>query len=71
MSQEPLTPVKEIVVTQKMALRKLLKLNQVLSDVEAGKRIVLFEGRNLSDLNEVLLSGKRIVIVSIGALGGG
>jgi hypothetical protein len=71
MSQEPFTPVIEILVTKKLTLRELLKLNEVLNDVETGRRIILVDGRHLSDLDEVILPGKRIVIVSIEALGGG
>ena len=71
MSQKPFNPVIELFGKDNLSLRELLKLNNILSDVEAGRRIILVDGRHLSDLDEVILPGKKLVIVSIEALGGG
>jgi hypothetical protein len=64
-------PIKKIVVEEKTVLRDLLEINGVLEDVEAGRSIVLAEGKSLKDLETVVSPGNNLVVVTVGALGGG
>ena len=42
-----------------------------LNAVQQGTKIILLEGKNLSDLDQLVPAGKKIAIISINLLGGG
>jgi hypothetical protein len=63
--------IQHIVSEEEMTLRELLMMNDVLEDVEAGIRIVLWNGSSLMDLDAMVPPGQKLVVVSVGALGGG
>ena len=63
--------IKYVVSEEEMTLRELLKMNDVLEDVEAGIRIILWNGSSLMDLDAIVPPGQKLVVVSVGALGGG
>jgi len=52
-------------------LRTLLQQHGLLEAVQQGTKIILIEGKNLSDLNQHIPAGKKIAIISIDLLGGG
>jgi hypothetical protein len=43
----------------------------MLEAVKHGTKIILLEGKNLSDLNQHVPAGKKIAVISIDLLGGG
>jgi hypothetical protein len=42
-----------------------------LEEVEAGQRIVLLEGRSLTDLDHIVPPGKTLAVIAFHLLGGG
>jgi hypothetical protein len=68
---EHIQPVQTIVSTKKEALRVLLQQHGILDAVQQGTKIILLEGKNLSDLDQLVPAGKKIAIISINLLGGG
>ncbi len=69
--EERIQPVKIIIPKTEKSLRNLLKENNVLIQVKNGHRIVLMEGKSLTDLDQVIPLGKKIIVISFSALGGG
>jgi len=69
--EERIQPIKIIIPKNKKSLRNLLKENNVLIQVKNGHRIVLMEGKSLTDLDQVIPLGKKIVVISFSVLGGG
>ncbi len=69
--EERIQPVKIIIPKNEKSLRNLLKENNVLIQVKNGRRIVLMEGKSLTDLDQVIPLGKKIVVISFSVLGGG
>lgn len=53
------------------SLRELLKENNLLDRLKMGNKILLLEGKNLTDLDLIIPSGKKIAVISIDVLGGG
>jgi len=68
---EMMQPIKIIISKHKKSLRNLLKENNVLSQVKSGDKIVLMEGKSLTDLDLMIPPGKKIVVISFVILGGG
>ena len=66
-----LVPVKVIETKEKIILKDLLKLHGLLEEVESGNRIILFEGKSLSDLNMSISPGNKIAVIAIDLLAGG
>lgn len=66
-----LQPVRIIATDMPTSLRSLLKRHGVLEEVEAGRRIVLLEGRSLTDLDRVVPPGKTLAVIAFHLLGGG
>jgi hypothetical protein len=52
-------------------LHTLLQQHGILKAVKQGTKIILLEGKNLSDLNQHVPAGKKIAVISIDLLGGG
>jgi hypothetical protein len=52
-------------------LRVLLQQHGILDAVQQGTKIILMEGKNLADLDQLVPAGKKIAIISINLLGGG
>ncbi len=69
--EERIQPVKIIIPKNEKSLRNLLKENNLLIQVKNGHRIVLMEGKSLTDLDQVIPLGKKIVVISFSVLGGG
>lgn len=66
-----LQPVRIITTDAPSPLRALLDRHGVLAEVEAGRRIVLLEGRSLTDLDRVVPPGKTLAVIAFHLLGGG
>jgi hypothetical protein len=64
-------PVQIIYSNNEKSLRELLKENNMLDQIKMGNKILLLEGKNLTDLDLIISSGKKIAIISIDVLGGG
>lgn len=64
-------PVRIIYAHNEISLRELLKENHILDLVKRGNKIILLEGKNLTDLDLIVPSGKKIAVISIDVLGGG
>lgn len=64
-------PVQIIYSNNEKSLRELLKENNMLDQIKMGNKILLLEGKNLTDLDLIIPSGKKIAIISIDVLGGG
>ena len=64
-------PVRILYTRTEMSLRELLKENKLLVSVKEGTKIILLEGKNLTDLDRIIPLGKKIAIISIDVLGGG
>jgi hypothetical protein len=43
----------------------------MLVSVKDGTKIILLEGKNLTDLDRIIPLGKKIAVISIDVLGGG
>ncbi len=69
--EERIQPVKTIISKNEKSLRSLLKENNVLIQVKNGDKIVLMEGKSLTDLDLMIPPGKKIVVISFSVLGGG
>ena len=69
--EERIQPVKIIIPKNEKSLRNLLKENNVLIQVKNGDKIVLMEGKSLTDLDMMIPSRKKIVVISFSVLGGG
>ena len=69
--EDRIQPVKIIISKNEKSLRNLLKENNMLIQVENGDKIVLMEGKSLTDLDLIIPSGKKIVVISFSVLGGG
>ena len=70
--QEPrITPVRVIESEDKIILKDLLKIYGLLEEVESGRRIILFEGKSLSDLNVTISPGDKLAVIAFDLLGGG
>ena len=66
-----LQPVCIITTDAPSPLRTLLERHGVLEAVEAGRRIVLLEGRSLIDLDRIVPPGKTLAVIAFHLLGGG
>jgi hypothetical protein len=66
-----LPPVRIITTDTPRSLRILLRQHGVLEEVEAGQRIVLLEGRSLTDLDHIVPPGKTLAVIAFHLLGGG
>jgi hypothetical protein len=64
-------PVRILYTHTEISLRELLKENKILAQIKEGTKILLLEGKNLSDLNQIIPPGKKIAVISIDVLGGG
>lgn len=64
-------PVHVLIAKQEMTLRSLLQVNNLLDLVKKGNTIVLSEGKSLTDLDQVVPSGKKLAVISLEVLGGG
>jgi hypothetical protein len=64
-------PVHVIIAKQEMTLRSLLQTNNLLDLVKKGNTIVLSEGKSITDLDQVVLPGKKLAVISLEVLGGG
>jgi hypothetical protein len=64
-------PVQIIYSNNEKSLRELLKENNILDRLKMGNTILLLEGKNLTDLDLIIPSGKKIAVISIDVLGGG
>jgi hypothetical protein len=64
-------PVQIIYSNNEKSLRELLKENNMLDQIKMGNKILLLEGKNLTDLDLIIPSGKKIAVISIDVLGGG
>ena len=64
-------PVQIIYSNNEKSLRELLKENNMLDRLKMGNKILLLEGKNLTDLDLIIPSGKKIAVISIDVLGGG
>ena len=68
---ERFQPVHVIIVKHEATLRSLLQAHNLLDLVKRGNTIVLSEGESLTDLNLVVLPGKKLAVISFDVLGGG
>lgn len=66
-----LPPVRIIATDTPISLRTLLKQNDVLEEVETGKRIVLLEGRSMTNLDHIVPPGKTLAVIAFHLIGGG
>lgn len=71
MLSEHIQPVQTIISPKKEVLRVLLQQHGILDAVQQGTKIILMEGKNLADLDQMVPAGKKIAIISINLLGGG
>lgn len=71
MQKPRITPVRVIETKDKIVLKDLLKIHCLLEEVESGKRIILFEGKSLSDLNMIISPGNKLAVIAFDLLGGG
>ena len=69
--KEIIQPVQIIIPTNEKSLRDLLKENNVLDKVKMGNKIILLEGKSLTNLDLIIPPGKKLVVISFDVLGGG
>ena len=71
MSEIEKAPVKVIAANEQITLGKLLKLNGLFDEVKTGNRIVLLEGKSLTNFDMIISPGKKLAVISFEVLGGG